>query len=114
MLSSFPNLKRSWVYGSLLVFILLLWPAYTLCSHPLEVQDEPELDAEYMGKVIDWISAKREGGMRYALFAVTDDLFVLEELHTFRIQFERDDSGRATAIRGLYRFGREDRTPRTP
>jgi hypothetical protein len=57
---------------------------------------------------------QRDGGMRYALFAVNDELFVLEELHTFRIQFERDGSGSVVAIRGLYRFGRDDRTPRTP
>jgi hypothetical protein len=53
---------------------------------------------------------QREGASKYALFPLAEDMFVLEDLHTFRIQFERDASSAIVAIRGIYMFGREDRT----
>jgi hypothetical protein len=56
---------------------------------------------------------QREGARRYVLSPMAEDIFVLEGLHTFRIQFERDASGTVTAIRGLYLYGREDRTAKT-
>jgi hypothetical protein len=61
----------------------------------------------------DRLYYQREGGVKYALFPMTEDMFVLEELQTFRIQFERDASGTIVAIRGIYWGGREDRTAKT-
>jgi hypothetical protein len=56
---------------------------------------------------------QREGRNAFALVPMGRDLFMLKELDSFRIQFERDESGEVTRIVGLYDNGQQDANERT-
>jgi hypothetical protein len=51
---------------------------------------------------------QREDRPRYRLIPMGNDLFGLDGLDYFRVQFERDDSGRVVKIVGLYDNGHRD------
>ncbi len=56
---------------------------------------------------------QREGRPKYRLIPMGDDLFKLEDLDYFRLQFERDEDGRVNLVVGLYDDGQQDPSPRT-
>lgn len=55
---------------------------------------------------------QREGNPKFALFAITEDTFGLDELEYFRIRFEKNASEKIVAILGLYDDGTKDRSPK--
>ena len=55
---------------------------------------------------------QREGRPAYAMAPLTKDLFRVAGLDYFRIQFERDASGKVAKLVGLYDDGRRDENPR--
>ncbi len=57
---------------------------------------------------------QRDGNPKYELIPMSDTMFRLDGLETFRIRFEIDESGTASKIIGLYMDGSSDETPRTP
>jgi hypothetical protein len=56
---------------------------------------------------------QREGRPKYRLVPLGDDLFKLEDLTYFRLQFERNDDGHVNLVIGLYDDGQKDPSPRT-
>jgi hypothetical protein len=56
---------------------------------------------------------QREGRPKYRLIPMGNDLFKLENLTYFRLQFERDDDGQVNLVVGLYDDGQQDPAPRT-
>lgn len=56
---------------------------------------------------------QREDRPKYKLIPMGDDLFALEGLDYFRLQFVRDPSGAVTEAVGLYNDGHRDASPRT-
>ena len=57
------------------------------------------------------LTYRRDGGPEMTLTPLDVDLFATE-VEEFRVRFERDATGRVSAIVGLYGNGREDRNPR--
>lgn len=57
---------------------------------------------------------RRDGNRAYELFPLTETTFLLDDLGSFRIRFESDESGEITGITGLYVDGQTDWTPRDP
>jgi hypothetical protein len=55
----------------------------------------------------------RQGGRRSRLIPMGDDLFMVDGLDYFRIQFVRDGSRRVTELTGLYDNGKTDSNKRT-
>jgi len=51
---------------------------------------------------------RREDGPRYELLSMGDDRFRIEEIDSFRVQFERDTDGRVIKLTGLYANGQTD------
>ncbi len=56
---------------------------------------------------------QREDRPKYRLTPMGQDMFLLEELERFRIQFVRDESGTVTELIGLYNSGYRDSNERT-
>jgi len=56
---------------------------------------------------------QREGRPKYKLISMGDDTFLLEGLDTFRIKFNRDNSGKVIEFVGMYSDGATDSTKRT-
>jgi hypothetical protein len=61
----------------------------------------------------DGLFYRREGRPRFRLLPLGDDGFMLEGLDYFRIRFSRDESGRVSALIGVYDDGTEDPSRRT-
>jgi CubicO group peptidase (beta-lactamase class C family) len=57
---------------------------------------------------------QRDGNPRYRLRPISEDMFFLEGLGSFRIRLAADQAGQVTKIVGLYLDGNEDETPRDP
>ncbi len=62
----------------------------------------------------DTLYYQREGNSRYRLVPISQDLFALQDMETFRVRFARDDDGQIVKIVGLYLGGNQDETPRSP
>jgi hypothetical protein len=56
---------------------------------------------------------EREGRPKLRLLAMGQDLFRLDGLDYFRLQFKRDDDGLINLVIGLYDDGQQDPSPRT-
>ena len=56
---------------------------------------------------------QREGRPKYRMVAMAKDLFGLEGLDYFRLQFSRNEQGSIDGLIGLYDDGRQDHNPRT-
>jgi retinol-binding protein 3 len=52
---------------------------------------------------------RRDDGHQARMYPISKDRFALEDNEFFRLQFERDDSGRIVAVQGHYLDGRRDR-----
>ncbi|MDH4158390.1 MAG: S41 family peptidase [candidate division Zixibacteria bacterium] len=60
-----------------------------------------------------WLYYQREDRPKYRLTPMGQDMFLLEELDIFRIQFVRDESGAVSELIGLYDNGFRDSNERT-
>jgi hypothetical protein len=57
---------------------------------------------------------ERDERPRYRLYPIYLDTFGLEGLGSFRLRFDRDESGRVFRVIGLYFGGGQDESPRDP
>jgi C-terminal processing protease CtpA/Prc len=56
---------------------------------------------------------QREGRKKIRMIPLTEDLFGLEDLDYFRVQFVKDSKGHIEKLLGLYDSGEKDESPRT-
>lgn len=61
----------------------------------------------------DVLYYQREGRPKYKLIPMGDDTFALEGMDTFRIKFNRDNSGKVVEFLGMYSDGATDSNQRT-
>ena len=56
---------------------------------------------------------QRSGRQKFELTPMSEDTFMFKEIEFFRIRFEKDSSGKVTALTGLYDDGKTDSSPRS-
>ncbi|MFH1314293.1 MAG: S41 family peptidase [Candidatus Eisenbacteria bacterium] len=56
---------------------------------------------------------EREGRPRFKMIPMSEDTFMFDGIGYFRLKVETDDTGRPTAVVGIYKDGRTDRNERT-
>ena len=96
------------------------WIQQRLAATPREIdtKDLVRLAGEYGPRRVTMEDGRliyqRDGNPKFELIAMSDTMFRLDGLETFRIRFVFDESGTASKIVGLYMDGSSDETPRTP